>query len=410
MNSVHDQNQNPPMLGFLEAVVRCLRKYATFRGRATRAEYWWFSLFNTLLGMAVYAAFQHLMGTAAADEAVGFVQLALFLPALAVGVRRLHDINFRGWWMLLALTGVGIIPLIVFFCLPGKAAANRFGSREYGAQAGMTPETKPAQETKPAPEAKSEPEAPLTPDTPAAPETRQEPEPQPETPASSDGRRLVSLLLCLYFLAGLGLAHPLFTAKNAFGAESSSATASHPAGSKATPEAPSDGAPSSGQNVEQGLQNAFDDILSVLGEALGGMTRGVQQGARDMQTRLDGADGTRLIASGNDLASLTETRVLRAEQQEDRSWRIVLAVRNPQEFPLRLTGLTDRQQVLLLDQEDFVHEPRSVGERVVTVPERAAQKLEFLFPELDGSTPRTLRLYGMDFAVPQTAGAGNVSP
>ena len=102
--------------------------------------------------------------------------------------------------------------------------------------------------------------------------------------------------------------------------------------------------------------------------------------------------------------------MLKAEQLEDRSWRITLAVRNPQEFPVRLAGLTDKRQVLLLDQEDFVHEPGSVGERLVTVPERAAQKLIFLFPELDGSTPRTLRLYGMDFAVPQATGTGNVSP
>ena len=46
----------------------------------------------------------------------------------------------------------------------------------------------------------------------------------------------------------------------------------------------------------------------------------------------------------------------------------------------------------------------------MTVPERAAQKLVFLFPELDASTPRTLRLYGMDLPVPQAAGTGNVSP
>ena len=59
-----------------------------------------------------------------------------------------------------------------------------------------------------------------------------------------------------------------------------------------------------------------------------------------------------------------------------------------------------RQMNELLDQEDFIHEPGSVGERLVTVPERAAQKLTFLFPELDGSTPKNIRLYGMDFAVP----------
>ena len=147
-----------------------------------------------------------------------------------------------------------------------------------------------------------------------------------------------------------------------------------------------------------------------MGEAIGGMTRGMQEGARDLQAQLDGSDGTRVISSGKDLAALTETRVLKAEQLEDRSWRITLAVRNPQEFPVRLAGLTDKRQVLLLDQEDFVHEPASTGERLVTVPERAAQKLVFLFPELDASTPRTLRLYGMDLPVPQAAGTGNVSP
>jgi uncharacterized membrane protein YhaH (DUF805 family) len=75
MNSAQSMPPDLPMLGFPESVVRCLRKYATFRGRATRAEYWWFSLFNTLLGMVVYAAVQHLMGTEAADGAASIVQL-----------------------------------------------------------------------------------------------------------------------------------------------------------------------------------------------------------------------------------------------------------------------------------------------------------------------------------------------
>ena len=99
MNSAQSMPPDLPMLGFPESVVRCLRKYATFRGRATRAEYWWFSLFNTLLGMVVYAAVQHLMGTEAADGAASIVQLALFLPMLAVGVRRLDDIDFRTWML-----------------------------------------------------------------------------------------------------------------------------------------------------------------------------------------------------------------------------------------------------------------------------------------------------------------------
>lgn len=451
MNSAQSISPNLPMLGFPESVVRCLRKYATFRGRATRAEYWWFSLFNTLLGMVVYAAVQHLMGTEAADGAASILQLVLFLPMLAVGVRRLHDIDFRGWWMLLGLTVVGIIPLVIFFCLPGKAAPNRFGAREYGAQAGMTPEQQAAQQPGPVAQTalvpQAEPAARTTtetqgvptpqPDTmpqtglamQAAPEqqvaaaARTTPTIQPEAvtppatekPAEKDHTRLMGLLLCLCCLAGLSLATP--SAGIASDADQPASVASNPVtpeatpGSSPTPDAsPAPASPSSGQSMEQDIQEAFGGLISVMGEAIGGMTRGMQEGARDIQAQLDGSDGTRVISSGKDLAALTETRVLKAEQLEDRSWRITLAVRNPQEFPVRLAGLTDKRQVLLLDQEDFVHEPGSVGERLVTVPERAAQKLIFLFPELDGSTPRTLRLYGMDFAVPQATGTGNVSP
>lgn len=357
--------------------------------------------------MVVYAAVQHLMGTEAADGAASIVQLALFLPMLAVGVRRLHDIDFRGWWMLLGLTVVGIIPLLIFFCLPGKQTANRFGFREYGPQAGMTPEQQAAQQRGPV--AQTAPETQIVPTTQpestvqtapvpqTAPEQQVTPAAQPalvpqteaEKPAEKSETRLTSLLLCLFCLAGLSLAAPS-------------------AGTASNTEPPSSS--SSGQSMEQGIQEAFGGLISVMGEAIGGMTRGMQEGARDIQTQLDGSDGTRVISSGKDLAALTETRVLKAEQLEDRSWRITLAVRNSQEFPVRLAGLTDKRQVLLLDQEDFVHEPGSVGERLVTVPERAAEKLVFLFPELDGSTPRTLRLYGMDLPVPQAALTGNVSP
>lgn len=365
MNSAEIMPPDPPLPGFKESIVRCLRKYATFRGRATRAEYWWFSLFGTLLCLVVHAVLQHLLGTKAAEESMGIVLLVLFLPMLAVGVRRLHDIDFRGWWMLLGLTGVGIIPLCIFFCLPGKAADNRFGSREYGSRPKMRTE-------------KSRP-------------------------------RLMGILLCLFYLAGLCLADSLYLAEIASGAESSASLGPASGGSRVTPGSSSAAPASSGQGVEPGLQEVFGDIFSTLGEAIGGMTKGMQEGARDIQAQLDGSDGTRLITTGKDLAALTETRVLKAEQLEDRSWRIILAVKNPQGFPVRLTGLTDKRQVILLDQDDFVHEPSPVVDRVVTIPERAAQKLTFLFPELDGSTPRTLRLYGMDFAVPQ-ATAGNVSP
>lgn len=370
MNSAHSITPNPHRLGFKESVVRCLRKYATFRGRATRAEYWWFSLFNSLVCMAIYAAVQQLMGTETADDAMGIVQLTLFLPALAVSVRRLHDINFNGWWMLLGLTVVGIIPLFIFFCMPGKASDNRFGSREVGMQMGAEAERR-----------------------------------------ERNGNTLtMNTFLCLYCLASLSLAAPLFQAEAASCAESSSSIASHSGSSESSQVfSPTPSSSSSEEEVELNLQEAFGGLFSIMGEALGGMTKGMQEGARDMQAQLDGSDGTRLISNSKDLTTLTETRVLKAEQLEDSSWRIILAVKNPQEFPVRLTGLTDKKQVLLLDQENFVYEQNPVGERLVTVPERAAQKLTFFFPELDGSTPKTIRLYGMDFAVPHPIGIHTVS-
>lgn len=355
------------MLNPKEAIVRCFKKYATFKGRATRAEYWWFVLFNSLVCMAVYAAVQFLMGAETADTAMSLVQLALFLPALAVSVRRLHDINFNGWWMLLWITVIGFIPLIIFFCLPGKAEENRFGSRDIDTQAEK----------------------------------------------SSGIAHTMGILLGLTALAGLYFAAPLFMTETAVCEETPSAAADS-GGTKTVPDTSSDtssetsSAPASSlsvssQEIEQGLQEAFGGLFMVMEEAIGGMTKGMQESARDMQAQLDGADGTRLISSSNDLAGLTETSVLKAEQLEDRSWKITLAVKNTQEFPVRLTRLTDKQQILLLDQQDFAYEPKSGSERLVTVPERAAQKLTFVFPDLDGSIPKTLRLYGMDFPVPQAA-------
>ena len=120
-------------MGFVEAVRTCLfRKYVDFRGRAARAEYWWFVLF-TVLVRAVAAS----SGIWALGAAVGAV---LALPRLAVTVRRLHDTNRSGWWALLSLTdlrppGVGWqvaaaanIVLLVFMIRKGDAGENRYGS------------------------------------------------------------------------------------------------------------------------------------------------------------------------------------------------------------------------------------------------------------------------------------------
>ena len=110
---------------FVPAVKQVLQKYVVFTGRASRSEYWWFFLFSNL---ALWTA--QIAGGMIGDSGVlsGIVTLALFLPALAVGVRRLHDIDRSGWWALLVLLPlIGLIVLIVWNCFRGTPGPNRFG-------------------------------------------------------------------------------------------------------------------------------------------------------------------------------------------------------------------------------------------------------------------------------------------
>ncbi|MRR35863.1 DUF805 domain-containing protein [bacterium] len=107
-----------------------LTKYATFTGRARRTEYWMFVLFNILIGM-VLGFIEGSLGIAAeTDTSVlgGLYSLAVFVPSLAVGVRRLHDTNRSGWWLLLSVVPLANIALLFFFIEAGTSGANQFGS------------------------------------------------------------------------------------------------------------------------------------------------------------------------------------------------------------------------------------------------------------------------------------------
>ena len=106
---------------FQDAVRICLqRKYVDFTGRARRSEYWFFFLFTVLAGI-VGGILDGLFGWrggpyGGTGPIQGLIQLALLLPSLAVGARRLHDTGRSGWWLLIALIPVvGWIILLVFF-------------------------------------------------------------------------------------------------------------------------------------------------------------------------------------------------------------------------------------------------------------------------------------------------------
>lgn len=121
-------------MGFVEAVKVCLAKYATFSGRASRSEFWWFALFHALVlaGMTAVASVTALTGAQLAAQAAGVggaaIYIVLILPMLAVTIRRLHDRNRSGWnyfWVLVPVVG-GLIVLI-WCCQRGVEGDNRFG-------------------------------------------------------------------------------------------------------------------------------------------------------------------------------------------------------------------------------------------------------------------------------------------
>ncbi|CAN7239291.1 DUF805 domain-containing protein [Acidovorax sp. LjRoot129] len=98
-------------MDFVSAIKSCLTQYATFSGRAVRSEFWWFFLFQIIA--VIVASF---LG----DVISGIVSIALLLPALAVGARRLHDIGRSGWWQLLSLTGIGFLVLVYWWAQPSE--------------------------------------------------------------------------------------------------------------------------------------------------------------------------------------------------------------------------------------------------------------------------------------------------
>jgi len=105
-------------MNFADAIRTCFTKYVDFNGRAKRPEFWWWVLFVFLASLVAQWI---------GDVPSALVSLATLLPSIAVGARRLHDIDKSGWWQL-----VGLIPFIgwiimIWWCVQDSKEPNRFG-------------------------------------------------------------------------------------------------------------------------------------------------------------------------------------------------------------------------------------------------------------------------------------------
>jgi uncharacterized membrane protein YhaH (DUF805 family) len=114
-------------MNFQQAIASCFRNYVTFSGRAPRSEFWFWVLFVILVAIALGILDRALFPDNDVSPLATIWNLAVFLPGLAVAVRRLHDTDHSGWWILIWFTLIGIIVLLVWYCTKGTPGKNRFG-------------------------------------------------------------------------------------------------------------------------------------------------------------------------------------------------------------------------------------------------------------------------------------------
>jgi uncharacterized membrane protein YhaH (DUF805 family) len=116
--------------------IAVLKKYAVFSGRARRKEFWMFVLFNFIFSI-VATLLDRVLGTGIGEMGQGWISvlysLAVLIPSLAVGVRRLHDIGKSGWWLLIALIPlIGAIWLLILYIKDSQPGDNPYGPNPKG--------------------------------------------------------------------------------------------------------------------------------------------------------------------------------------------------------------------------------------------------------------------------------------
>jgi len=117
-------------LTFQNSIKICFNKYGNINGRATRSEYWYWALFVGLVSVFTLIIDVSLLGSSIDDEFTplnSIWSLAVFIPGITVTVRRFHDVNRSGWWILIILTVIGIIPYIYWLVKGSDATENSFG-------------------------------------------------------------------------------------------------------------------------------------------------------------------------------------------------------------------------------------------------------------------------------------------
>lgn len=118
----------PVIFDFADNTIACFKKYSTFQGKASRKEFWYFYLFTFIVSVLTYLIDVSIFRKD--PDGILFINtffaMITFLPTLAAGCRRLHDVNKSGWWQLISITVIGIIPLIIWLASKPVKEKNKY--------------------------------------------------------------------------------------------------------------------------------------------------------------------------------------------------------------------------------------------------------------------------------------------
>jgi uncharacterized membrane protein YhaH (DUF805 family) len=119
-------------MSFGDAISSGFKNYINFEGRAARSEYWYWVLFNLIVSVITTVIDMFVFPGSGLTPINTIAMLALLLPSLTVGARRLHDIDRTGWWLLLGLTIIGGLVLLYWFIQKGTDGPNQYGPDPLG--------------------------------------------------------------------------------------------------------------------------------------------------------------------------------------------------------------------------------------------------------------------------------------
>ena len=115
-------------VSFAQSWVLFFRNYANFSGRSSRSAYWFWFLWTVIITLFIEILRASIGGELSPVDIIDLVwSLGILVPGFALAARRLHDVGRSGWWQLIALTIVGIIPLFIWFVSAGDSDTNKYG-------------------------------------------------------------------------------------------------------------------------------------------------------------------------------------------------------------------------------------------------------------------------------------------